>query len=134
MLNQFTHKAPHLLAAIAACLQIFLPGVMSVARANGIDVTRYICITPGVEASAEAQAVAAEVAALLGEDNQSNLASVDHCPLCTFAQGAPLPAPALVDVPCHYEVSENWFDRYEPGRIQEAQGPPLGSRGPPSHG
>ena len=119
------------LAMLAIILQVFLPGTMAVAESNGVDVSRFMC-APSGEISLETYAAAERIAKLLGEDLPDDPPSGDHCPLCTLVHGVPLPEPTALDAPTAF-AREQAFVQFEPGLVREAQGPPLGSRGPPSH-
>lgn len=119
------------LAMLAIILQALLPGTMAVAESNGVDVSRFMC-APSGEMSPETRAAAERIARLLGEDLPDEQPSGDHCPLCTIVHGVPLPEPAAFDAPTAFPREQTCV-RYEPGLVQQAQGPPLGSRGPPSH-
>ena len=118
------------MAMLAMALQVFLPGAVAVAESKGVDVSRFLCAPSGIM-SAQSQATVERLAALLDDESDRQQAPDTHCPLCTLAQSAippePVAAPALAwtPVPCVYV-------RYEPGFVHQAQGPPLGSRGPPS--
>lgn len=117
------------LAMLAIVLQAFLPGSVAVAESNGLDVSRFMC-APFGETSPETRAAAERIAKLLGEDLPDEQPSGGHCPLCTLVHGVPLPEPAAIVAPTAFP-REQVFVRFEPGLVREAQGPPLGSRGPP---
>jgi len=119
------------LAMLAIILQALLPGTMAVAESNGVDVSRFMCVPSG-EMSPETRAAAERIAKLLGEDLPDEQAPGDHCPLCTLVHGVPLPEPAALNAPPAFEREQS-FGRFEPGLVHRAQGPPLGSRGPPFH-
>lgn len=116
---------------LAIVLQAFLPASIAVAESSGFDVSRFVC-APSGEMSPETRAAAERIAKLLGEDLPAEQPSGDHCPLCTLVHGVPVPEPAAFDAPTAFP-REQPFVRFEPGLVREAQGPPLGSRGPPSH-
>lgn len=118
-------------AVLAIILQAFLPGTMAVAESNGVDVSRFMC-GPSGEVSPETRAAAERIAKLLGEDLPDEQPPGDHCPFCTLVHGVPLPQPAAFDASTAFPREQTCV-RYEPGLVQQAQGPPLGSRGPPSH-
>lgn len=124
-------KTARLLAMLAIVLQALLPGSIAVAEARGVDVSRFMCAPTG-EMSPETRAAAERIARLLGEDLPDEQPSGEHCPLCTLVHGVPLPEPASLNAPPAFE-REQAFIRFEPGLVHRAQGPPLGSRGPPSH-
>jgi hypothetical protein len=119
------------LAMLAIILQAFLPGTIAVAESNGVDVSRFMC-APSGEMSPETRAAAERFAKLFGDDLPDEQPSGEHCALCTLVHGVPLPQSAAFDAPTAFP-REQTFVRYEPGLVRRAQGPPLGSRGPPSH-
>jgi hypothetical protein len=119
------------LAMLAIILQAVLPGSLAVGESNGVDVSRFLC-APSGEMSPETRAAAERIARLLGEDLPDQQPTGEHCPLCTLVHGVPLPEPIALDAPTAFP-REQVFVRFEPGLVHRAQGPPLGSRGPPSH-
>lgn len=118
------------LAVVLIALQALLPGTVAIAQPGDIDFSRYIC-APSDDLSPQSRAAAEKIARLLGEMPAEESHSGGHCPMCTLAHGAPLPKPVTVDAPVFYP-REHIFVRFQPGLIRKAQGPPLGSRGPPS--
>lgn len=119
------------LAMLAITLQALLPGSIAVAETKGVYVSRFMC-APSGEMSPETRAAAERIARLLGEDLPDEQPSGEHCPLCTLVHGVPLPEPAALNATPSFE-REQVFVRFEPGLVHRAQGPPLGSRGPPIH-
>ena len=116
---------------LAVTIQVFLPGSMAVAQSNGVDVSQFIC-APAGEASPESQASAERIAAMLGQDAPNDQTYGGHCPLCTLSHGVPLPEPVSLTA-LNTSSHEQVYVRYELDLVRKAQGPPLGSRGPPSH-
>ncbi len=119
------------LAMLAIVLQAFLPGSIAVAESNGLYVSRFLC-APSGEMSPETRAAAERIARLLGEDPEDERPAGAGCPLCTLTHAVPLPEPAIIAAPTSFP-HEQAFVRFEPGLVRPAQGPPLGSRGPPLH-
>ncbi|WOR14432.1 DUF2946 domain-containing protein [Hyphomonas sp. FCG-A18] len=132
MLERLASRVTRLLAMLAISLQIMLPGMVSVAQANGIELGQYICLIPGEEPSDEIKDAARRIAEIVGDIPEEEPLDAEHCPFCTIAHGAPLPACTLVTIPLSFALVQD-FVLYEPGLLIPAQGPPLGSRGPPSH-
>jgi len=120
-----------LLAVLAIVFQAFLPGSLAVADSKGVDLSRFMCVPSG-EMSPKARAAAEQIATLLGEDLPGEQPEGDHCPLCTLAQGVPPPEPPIIATPTVFPREQAFF-RFELGLVRKAQGPPLGSRGPPFH-
>ena len=118
------------LAMLAMVLQVLLPVSMAQAQSQGVDVSRFICAPTG-EVSPESRAAAEWIAKLLGEETPDEHSSDRHCPACTLSHAAALPDPITVAVPCASPRGQMSV-RYRPGLIREAQGPPVGARGPPS--
>lgn len=123
-------KLTRFLAVVLITLQALLPGTVAIAQPGGIDFSRYIC-APSGDLSPQSRAAAEKIARLLGEMPAEESHSGDHCPMCTLAHGTPLPKPVTVDAPV-FHPREHIFVRFQPGLTRKAQGPPLGSRGPPS--
>ena len=120
-----------LLAVLAIVLQALLPGSLALAAPEGVDVSHFLC-TPSGEISPDARAAAERIARLLGEEPPDDRASGEHCSFCTPVQGAPAPDPIIIAVPKAFPLEQGCV-RCEPRLVHKAQGPPLGSRGPPSH-
>lgn len=123
--------AARLLAILAVVLQVLLPGPLAAAQSQGTDLSRFICALDG-ELSSQTRAMAERLADALDEGAPDHLNPDGHCPLCMLAQAAVLPDPVLVAAPIRF-ISETGFVHYLPGIVHKAQGPPLGSRGPPTH-
>lgn len=124
------HKVARLLAICALFLQAVLPGTLSYAESRGLDVSDLICTTPG-ELTPQSRAAVQRLADLLQEEAPEHESSKDHCPLCTIAHAAPLPAPVILATPLIVPLDDD-FVRFESGLVHKAQGPPIGSRGPPA--
>ena len=117
---------------LAIVMQVLLPAAFAVAESNGVDVSRFICASPG-QLSAEAKAAIEQLAELLGVEAPDRQPFDGHCPLCTLVHVMPLPEPATVAAPAELTSVADYVC-YEPGGfVRKAQGLPLGSRGPPLH-
>lgn len=127
----FGQKVARYLAMLAIILQALLPGTMALADTTGVDVSRFIC-APSGQLSPESRAAAERVAFLLGEEIPDDRQLGEHCAFCTLANGFTLPVPFTLEVPYSFHDNAPCL-RYEPGFAHKAQGPPLGSRGPPTH-
>ena len=130
MKRNIRHRAASFFALLAIVLQGLLPGTLAVAEANGVDVSRFIC-APSGQLSADAKAAIEALAKLLGEEVPDDQPFDGHCPYCTLVHAIPLPEPVTLAAPAEH-ASVVGSVRYEPGSlVHKAQGPPLGSRGPP---
>ena len=126
------YNAAVFLAMLAIVLQALLPGTLAVAGSNGVDVSRFICASSG-QLSVEAKAAIEEFAKLVGDEAPDRQPFDGHCPLCTLVHVMPLPEPVTVAAPAELALVAACVC-YEPGVfVQKAEGPPLGSRGPPLH-
>ncbi len=104
---------------------------MAAARVNGVDLERYLCVTPGVEVSAQSQAAALELAAMLGERGTDDAPDGgETCPLCALTVIALLALPATAVGPPRINAAAQSL-AYATGLVHRLQGPPVGSRGPP---
>ena len=132
MRRSFGHRAARFLAMVAVCFQVILPGAIPLAQAQGIDLARYICAPYGQPLDAEAKAAVQRLAELTGEEAPAPEFPDTHCPLCTLAHSVLVvePVPTAEPVPDNVEIC---FAPTTFGPVQAAEGPPLGSRGPPSH-
>ena len=117
---------------LAIVLQVLLPGTLAFAASNGVDVSRFICASPG-QSPADAKAAIEQLAELLGDEAPDGQPYDGHCPLCTLVQVTPLPEPATVAAPAELTSVADYV-WYEPGGfVRKAQRLSLGSRGPPLH-
>ena len=121
--------AARFLAVFAIALQMLLPGSVALAQARGVDTSSYICAPSGVT-SPEVRAFAAQFAALTGEAPHKAPLSDGHCPFCTASHGAPIPQPAQIGAPLRFARIIHHPSRAA-APVRRAQGPPVGSRGPP---
>jgi hypothetical protein len=115
---------------LAVVMQVFLPGVLAVRQTTSTDVSHLICAPTG-ELSPEAQTAARRIAGLLDEQPSDRLPSDNHCSLCTLIQPAALPEPVAAASPAAFAKPFS-FAYCETAPVPVAQGPPLGSRGPPT--
>lgn len=121
-----------MLAMTALCLQLTLPGAVSLAKANGVDVSQFLCVSPGTQPSARIQEGITRLADLTRTDETRDPSSFSgHCPLCGPSHCALLPEPESLAEPMVFGLRQA-FPRYEPGFVHPAQGPPIGARGPPN--
>ena len=116
---------------LAIAMQVLLPASLAVAKVSGVDVSQYYC-APSGSLTPQSRAMAEQLAKILGENLPDETSGDGHCPFCTLAHSAPLPAVTTLAAPAIYSHT-HVFVRYTPGLVRKAQGPPLGSRGPPSH-
>ena len=124
--------AARFLAMLAIVLQVLLPGTLALAASSGIDVSRFIC-APSERLSAEQKAAIEQIATLLGDEAPDGQQFGGHCPLCTLVHVAPLAEPAILVAPADYTSVTDYVCYERGGFVRTAQGPPLGSRGPPLH-
>lgn len=127
------HNTTRLFAILAVVVQALLPGALAAARSNGTgDVARFIC-APSGELSSEIKAATAQFLELMGDETPDDQSSSDgHCPLCPLVAGALLPEPVAPAARLRFTTNARYFSR-NVGFARSAQGPPLGSRGPPRH-
>lgn len=131
MKRSFGHSVASALALLAVVLQVLLPGTLAFAEPSGFDASRLICVSSG-QMSADAKAALEEIAELLGEDVPDRQPYNGHCPFCTLVHAMHLPEPVTLAAPAE-QASVTDPVRYQPGGFaRKAQGPPLGSRGPPA--
>jgi len=123
-------RLARLLAVMAVTLQVLLPGSMAVAGARGDDLSGLMC-APSGEVSAEGRAAAERLAVLLGDEQPHEAPADAHCGLCTLPYAVPTADRTLVAAPFRFTAKVEPCS-YQPGLVHRAQGPPLGSRAPPS--
>lgn len=126
------YSAARFFAMLAIVVQVLLPATFAVAASHGVDVSRLIC-APSGQLSADAKAAIERIARLLGDEAPDRQPLDGHCPLCTPVHVVPPPEPVAVATPAELASVADYVC-YEPGGfVRKAQGPPLGSRGPPLH-
>ncbi len=131
MFRSVAHKPARALAMLALCLQIFMPGIMAVAQPGGVDVARYLCSPSGLPPTVQAERAITHIAGLLGEDTPQDLQINGHCPYCTLVVAAPLPLSSVSEALFTYTEGPI-YDAFHAGFVHKAQGPPTGSRAPPT--
>jgi hypothetical protein len=131
MMSKRVSNVGRFLATLAMVLQALLPGTLAVAESQGVDVSRFVC-APSGEFSPQSRKTAERLAALFGDEPPDDEHADEHCPLCTLSHTVLLIAPVNLVAPIRPNNTPV-LARYSPGLVYEARGPPLGSRGPPSH-
>lgn len=132
MRRSIGYRAARFLATLAVVLQVLLPGALAAAPSNGVDVSHFICASPG-QLSAAAKAEIEQLAKLLGDESPDRQPFDGHCPLCTLVHVVPLPEPATVAAPAELTPATDYACYQTGGFVRKAWGLPLGSRGPPLH-
>ena len=131
MKRSLRHSTAGALAVLAVVLQVLLPVTLAFAEPSGFDASPVICVSSG-QMSAEAKAAVEEIGKVLGEEASDRQPIDGHCPLCTLVHAVDLPKPVALAAPLE-QVSVSDPVRYQTGGFaRKAQGPPLGSRGPPA--
>lgn len=125
-------KAARLLAAFALCLQVMLPGVMTIARADDANISGFICVTPGQPASKDARLLGKKLSRKLSDlSKEEQQGDTDKpCPFCVFPVASILPAEAIVWRPT-WRLKPGFIIRYKPRLTRQTRGPPVGLRAPP---
>ena len=129
--RSLNRRAAGFFVVLATIAQALLPATLAVAGSGGTDLAHFFC-APSGQLSAEAQAAAAQLAELAGDEASDRQSSDGHCPLCALVAGMALPEPAGLAVRPK-PAAEKHHQRYAPHFAHGPQGPPLGSRGPPLH-
>lgn len=123
-------RLARLLAAMAITLQVLLPGSQAVAGVQDGDLSRLMC-APSGEVTAEGRAATERLAILLGDEHPDEAPADAHCALCTLPYAVPVADRTLVAAPLRFTAKVEPCS-YHPRLVHRAQGPPLGSRAPPS--
>lgn len=118
------------LAIMLLLFQALLPGAVAMAQASGMDMGRFLCLTPGAAPSDEAKRFAQELAELLGDEAPAEPEPTNDCPLCVLATAKLLAPDVEVALPVPVAV-ETPFAPRAPGLVQRRHGPSLGGRAPP---
>lgn len=109
-----------------------MPGVMTLAQASDVDAASLLCTPSGDGPTSEARRALSRFVGLTGDELPEAPSIDDHCPLCALAHGVPLPVPTVLIAPGFRETNTR-VSRFETRFVHLAQGPPLGSRAPPTH-
>jgi len=119
-----------ILALFALCLHVAAPSVAMVASADRIDVSSFVCVTPGT-GQTDAQARMVErLSELLEPDNETPQSDDETCSHCIVAASTILPDQAEV-LAISYAVEAQAFSSFNPGLVHGPRGPPVGATGPP---
>ena len=131
--RSFQFRAARFMAMVAVCLQVILPVAVPLAQAKGVDLSSLICAPYGQDLNAETRAAVLRLATLVDDETAPEPVRLDgHCPLCTLSHNVLLPQPVTV-VEATSEHGATCVPPSDSGPVREAEGPPLGSRGPPTH-
>ena len=127
-----SHHLARLLAAIAICLQAFMPGMMAHAsHQQHVDPSHLMCLQSPTLSEAEKAIIAELVSAMEPESKSPDKTGHDgHCALCAFSHAVPLPTPDFPILALRYERAR-MEPLYQAGIVHPPQGPPVGSTGPP---
>ncbi|MEM8635719.1 MAG: DUF2946 family protein [Pseudomonadota bacterium] len=119
-----------ILALFALCLHVAAPTVAMAAAADQIDVSGFVCVTPGT-GQTDAQARMVErLSELLESDNETPQSDDGTCSHCIVAASIILPDQAEA-LALRYAVEAQAFSSFDPGLMHEPRGPPVGATGPP---
>lgn len=120
-----------ILALVALCLHVAAPSVVAVASADRIEISSFVCVTPGTAQTYAQARMVERLSELLEPDNETPQSDDQTCSHCIVAASIILPdhAEALA---LRYTVEAHAFSSFDPGLVHEPRGPPVGATGPPS--
>ena len=125
-----SNSALRRLAIALVLFQAILPGAVSMAQAGGVDVGRFLCLTPGNALSEDARRYAQILAELLGEEAPADTETTGDCPLCILAKGKIFASSFEVALPAFGSV-EPRLPAFQIAFVHRHLGPTLGGRAPP---
>lgn len=134
MVRPFRHIALKALLVFALTLQIVMPAA-ALLPGGGQELSRYLCnqsvAAVNARAQTELRALLIDLGLNIGETPQQSSPG-DHCAACILPMLAITPAPVFIASAISYPGKTHLrppsFDDF----LYQAQGPPLGSRAPPS--
>lgn len=119
-----------ILALVALCLHLVAPSVAMVASSDRVDVSSFICVTPGT-AQSDAQARMAErLAELLEPGEKAPQLDDDTCSHCIMSAGTILPD-QINAIEFRLPIESQSPMTFDAGLVKSPRGPPVGATGPP---
>ena len=119
-----------LLALIALVLQISAPSIAVAAGPDRVDVSSFVCVTPGAVQSEVQGRMLERLADALDSGQDHPQTDDQSCSLCIIAGGLVLPA-QFGEIEVQFVRVAQAFKVFDPGLIQSPRGPPVGATGPP---
>ena len=131
MVNRVTISIAHLCVRLFVCLLLLLPSALSFAASSNTDLSSLLCSPSGQTLSPTAEAALRDLSVLLGETDNETVPPNEHCKMCTLSTIA-LPSPQQSACGATFTKQPPIYIAFEAGLVHKAQGPPSGSRAPPT--
>jgi len=131
MLNRATRNTAQFCARLLVCWLLLVPGALSYAAPAHNDLASLLCSPAEQTLSPSAETALKDLSHLLGQTNEDTAPSNGHCEFCTLV-GAALPSPEQKLFKTSFEQQQSCYAAFEIGFVYKAQGPPSGSRAPPT--
>ena len=131
MVNRVTISIAHLCVRLFVCWLFLVPSALSFAASNNTDLSSLLCSPSGQPLSPSAEAALRDLSILLGETDNETAPPNEHCEMCTLSTIA-LPSPEQSPCAATFKKQPPIYIAFETGLVHKAQGPPSGSRAPPS--
>jgi len=126
MVNRVTISIAHLCVRLFVCLLLLLPSALSFAASSNTDLSSLLCSPSGQTLSPTAEAALRDLSVLLGETDNETVPPNEHW--STIA----LPSPQQSACGATFTKQPPIYIAFEAGLVHKAQGPPSGSRAPPT--
>ncbi|MEO1405002.1 MAG: DUF2946 family protein [Pseudomonadota bacterium] len=117
-------------ALFALCLHVAAPSVAIMASADRMDVSSFVCVTPGTAQTGAQARMADRLSELLEPGHETPHLDDETCSHCIVAASIILPDQAEA-LALRYAVEAQAFSFFDPGLVHEPRGPPVGATGPP---
>lgn len=131
MMNCAIKSMAHFCVRLFVCWLLLVPSVQSFAAANSPDLSSLLCSPSHQPLSPSAEAALRDLSALLEETDGEADPPNEHCEMCTLSTIA-LPSPSHSACAAAFIKQPSIYIAFETGLVHKAQGPPSGSRAPPT--
>lgn len=131
MMNRVTKTIAHFGVRLFVCWLLLVPSALSFAAANNTDLSSLLCSPSGQPLSPGAEAALRDLSMVLGETDNETVPPNEHCEMCTLSTMV-LPSPEYSAYASTFAKQPPAYIVFETSFVYKAQGPPSGSRAPPT--
>lgn len=131
MMNRITKSIAHLCVRLLVCWLLLLPSAVSFDAKYSTDLSTLLCSPSGQPLGPSAEAALKDLSVFLGDTDNDTVPLNKHCEMCTLSTIV-LPSPEHSACAATFTKQPPTYIAFEPGLVHKAQGPPSGSRAPPT--
>ncbi|WP_371395817.1 DUF2946 family protein [Fretibacter rubidus] len=131
MVNRVTKSIAPLCVRLIVCWLLLVPSALSFAASNNTDLSSLLCSPSGQPLNPSAKAALRDLSEVLGETDNEPVPPNEHCEMCTLSTIV-LPSPEHSACAATFTKQPPTYIAFETGLVHKAQGPPSGSRAPPT--